>query len=147
MIMMDREMLDLNPSDNIDALRAMNHDPLVIKGTRVDVLYGMSDLMDQAVAVQDISVRTLILYGANDDVIPRQPTCQWLASLVAGKGDPPLVLIYKQGYHMLTRDLQGERVMDDIAGWIDGNRRPPEEGGENLSLEKFCAQAKVPATF
>ena len=40
--------LEIKPSDNIPMLRALSRDPLVIKETRVDTIYGLVDLMDAA---------------------------------------------------------------------------------------------------
>ena len=40
--------LEITPSDNIAMLRALSRDPLVIKETRVDTIYGLVDLMDAA---------------------------------------------------------------------------------------------------
>ena len=39
---------EIKPSDNIAMLRALSRDPLVIKETRVDTIYGLVDLMDAA---------------------------------------------------------------------------------------------------
>ena len=63
----------------------MGRDPLVIKATRVDVLYGETNLMDAAASTDDIYPgRMLIHYRKNDDIIPLEPTCQWLHSLAPG---------------------------------------------------------------
>jgi acylglycerol lipase len=40
----------VTPSDNVAMLRALSADPLVIKGARVDAIYGLVDLMDSALA-------------------------------------------------------------------------------------------------
>src|SRR5262249_57745450 len=40
--------LKIQASDNIAMLRALARDPLVIKETRVDTIYGLVDLMDAA---------------------------------------------------------------------------------------------------
>lgn len=113
------EGLDIKASDNIEMLRALGRDPLVIKATRVDVLYGVSNLMDSALAASsDLNTDTLILYGKNDEVIPKQPTCEWLGSLPARAARSTHTLIYENGYHMLTRDLQADTVLHDIASWL-----------------------------
>ncbi len=133
------EGLELHPSDNIEMLRAWGRDPLIIKSTRVDVLYGVSNLMDQAVgSVDNRASRMLILYGKNDDIIPREPTCQWLQSLPSENRQLRQTIIYANGYHMLTRDLQADVVLEDIAHWITGagNLKTYPEG--RISLESFC---------
>lgn len=113
------EGLDLMPSDNIEMLRAMGQDPLVIKATRVDVLYGVTNLMDLATAAStDFSQTSLILYGKHDQIVPREPTCQWLDKLPDLSLKQREIIIYENGYHMLNRDLQAKQVLDDIANWI-----------------------------
>ncbi len=42
------EGLKIMPSDNIDMLRKLGRDPLVIKATRIDAMYGLTNLMDAA---------------------------------------------------------------------------------------------------
>ena len=115
------EGLDLHPSDNIDMLRELSRDPLVIKETRIDALYGISNLMDRAVSsANNLNEKTLILYGKYDDIIPRVPTCQWLQSLPSEFSHLRQTVIYENGYHMLTRDLQADVVLEDISNWITG---------------------------
>ena len=38
--------LKITPSDNIEMLKALGRDPLVIKATRIDAIYGLTNLMD-----------------------------------------------------------------------------------------------------
>ena len=113
------EGLDLVPSDNIEMLRALGQDPLVIKATRVDVLFGVTNLMDIATEeTTDFTQTSLILYGKHDQIVPRKPTCTWLQSLPVADSNKREIIIYENGYHMLNRDLQAEKVLDDIAVWI-----------------------------
>ena len=44
------EGLNITPSDNIPMLRALAADPLVIKATRADAVWGVVNLMDRAYA-------------------------------------------------------------------------------------------------
>ncbi len=112
--------LKIMASDNIEMLRALGRDPLVIKKTRVDAVYGLTNLMDAALeAARDLDLPMLILYGKKDQIIPNAPTELMLARLPeSGKADRK-VIFYANGYHMLTRDLQGQTVWRDIATWID----------------------------
>ena len=60
-------------SDNIEMLRALGRDPMVIKGTRIDAIYGLVNLMDEAMAsAPRLDGRMLVLYGARDPLIPRR---------------------------------------------------------------------------
>jgi len=110
--------LGIQATDNINALRAMGQDDKVIKATRVDTLYGLTNLMDDALlAAQDISVSTLVLYGDKDEVIPKQATCNMLEAMRFSE-EHAAFINYAEGYHMLSRDLQAERVFHDSYQWI-----------------------------
>lgn len=109
--------LDLRPSDNPEALRQLRDDPLVIKKTRVDALWGMARLMDRAAATPlPAGLPTLILLGAQDQIIPARASCRWLAAQPAGVA--PRLVVYPRGYHLLTRDLQAATVLEDLAAWL-----------------------------
>ncbi len=117
-------------SDNNDMLRELSQDPLVIKATRVDAVYGLTNLMDDALAAaKDISAPGIVFYGDKDELITKQPTCEMLANIAKGKNDLRFVL-YQNGYHMLSRDLQAEHVYQDLITWIsDPDKRLDEELG------------------
>jgi alpha-beta hydrolase superfamily lysophospholipase len=132
------EGLDLKPSDNIDMLRALGRDDLVIKATRIDVLYGISNLMDRAMlASSEVPGNILLLYGEQDDIIPAAPTCQLLERLSYNETIRLSAVIYEQGYHMLTRDLQAAVVLEDIATWIVEHEMPAIPGSD---LQSYCAR-------
>lgn len=102
-------------SSNFDMLRQMASDPLVIKETRVDAVYGVVGMMGSAYdRVPQLNMPTLLLYGAQDQVIPPWPITETLERF----GGPVTYAYYPHGFHMLLRDLQGERVMGDIWSWI-----------------------------
>ncbi len=89
--------LNLRATDNDAALRKLREDPLVIKDTRVDALWGVADLMDRALnTAPPAGLPTLILYGERDQIIPRRSTCQWLAGLPDGAGHR--LAVYPQGW-------------------------------------------------
>ena len=112
--------LDIKPSDNIAMLKALGGDPLVIKETRVDAIWGMVNLMDAALAAAPaLGTPALILYGKLDEVIPGQPTRRMVESLPPAPPEMRRIAIYDDGYHMLTRDLQAGKVLSDIAFWIE----------------------------
>lgn len=107
-------------TDNIPLLKEMVKDPFVIKKTRVDAIYGLVALMDNAYAnverLPDVPV--LMLYGGNDQVIPKEPI-----ELSRGRFSAPLhYAFYPQSYHMMLRDLKGERITAEIAQWILGSK-------------------------
>ncbi len=123
--------LNIRPSDNIEMLRALGRDPLVIKATRVDAVRGLTNLMDLAMeSADDFAVPSLILYGANEQVIPKVPREKAMARFP----DPPApdagprLALYDDGWHMLLRDLQAEVVWRDVLAWI-GDRAAPLPSG------------------
>lgn len=110
--------LNIRPSDNIELLKAMAADPLVIKGARVDALYGLTEMMGAALdALPRLDVPTLALYGAHEQVLPPEPVAKAKAVLAANP--KATVKVYPDGWHMLLRDLQAARVWEDAAAWID----------------------------
>ncbi|MCF7985606.1 MAG: lysophospholipase [Thiohalocapsa sp.] len=119
----------IHPTDNLAMLRAMSADPLIIKSTRVDALYGVTNLMDRAMdASARLSGPVLLLYGERDDIIPKTAFCRLLRRL-PDRPDMRLVL-YRHGWHMLTRDRQGARVRTDIAAWLRNPEAPLPSGEE-----------------
>jgi acylglycerol lipase len=103
--------------DNIEVLRKLSRDPIYQHSVRADQVYGLVNLMDearQAPAQLSHPPRILLLYGGNDQVIPKTPTNAVIATL----GQRADVRFYPHGYHMLLRDLDGERQWSDIANWV-----------------------------
>jgi len=115
--------LNIKPSDNIEMLRALARDPKVIKETRVDTIWGLTNFMDRALeAAEHFDVDALIVYGNHDEIIPKGPTEEMLSRLPKdGKGHRT-VINYIGGYHMLLRDLNAETYWHDIERWIDERR-------------------------
>ncbi len=131
--------LNITPSDNIEMLRALGRDPLVIKETRVDAVYGLVDLMDAALdGAARFQADALILYGRKDEIIPKAPTRMMLERMTGG-GPPatvrPRVAFYAEGYHMLLRDLQAEVAWRDIAAWIENRGAPLPSGADQIPAD------------
>ena len=100
-------------------LRALGRDPLVIKETRVDAVWGITNFMDAALdGAARFDAPALILYGANDDIIPANATLRMLDGLPPAQ-NPRKVAIYDAGFHMLLRDLEAETAWRDITAWLD----------------------------
>jgi len=109
--------LHIVPSDNLPMLRAMARDPLVQKETRIDAIYGLTNLMDEARAAPAHLVHPpplLVLRGDKDPIIPKAPS----EAMIAQLGARAKVIRYPKGYHMLERDLDGVAVDDDIAAFV-----------------------------
>jgi acylglycerol lipase len=127
------------PSDDPATLRRLREDPFVLHKTRVDVLWGLADLMD---AVTGDSVKpgipTLVLYGAQDAIVPPQPMCTWLKTVRAADGWQ--VALYPSGWHLLTRDLHAERALGDLAEWFERPGASLPSGADlGAPIESICA--------
>ncbi|RYZ15311.1 MAG: alpha/beta fold hydrolase [Alphaproteobacteria bacterium] len=111
------EGLDIVATDNNAKLREMWFDPYVQKSNRIDSVYGVVSIMeeaDQKITQLPDQVPTLMLYGANDQIIPPEGVER------AAKRMPRHVktAYYEKGYHMLMNDLQAESVWSDILAFI-----------------------------
>ncbi len=114
----DGRGMNIQPSDNREMLKQLAKDPLVIKETRVDTIYGLVGLMDQAwAAAPGMPGHALFLYGAKEQVIDDDAAASMLRRLPHGPSGPRVAL-YPDGYHMLLRDLHGNVVRGDITAWI-----------------------------
>jgi alpha-beta hydrolase superfamily lysophospholipase len=128
--------LDITPSDNIEMLRALGRDPLVIKETRIDAIHGLVDLMDQALErARVFEVPALILYGRRDEIIPKGPTRLMLERRPAAARERQRVAIYAGGYHMLLRDLAAETCWRDIVAWLADPSGNLPSGADKIPLE------------
>ena len=105
---------------------------MVLGETRVDALWGLSNLMDRALAAAPrLTTPALVLYGKRDEIIPQRPTCRMLAALPASAR----VAVYPNGYHMLTRDLGARVVLEDLAAWLVDPEATLPSGHETDGLQ------------
>jgi acylglycerol lipase len=108
--------LHIMPSDNIAMLRALARDPLVIKGTRVDAIWGLVNLMDAALAAAPrLTGPLLVLYGHHDEIIPQEAIRRFVGAL---EDFQARFAYYRHGYHMLLRDREAPLVIADVASWM-----------------------------
>ncbi|MGA0607477.1 alpha/beta fold hydrolase [Phenylobacterium sp. VNQ135] len=115
----------ITPTDNRAELIAMGRDPLMIWGARSDTLYGLVGLMDDgADSVGEVRAPTLYLYGAKDQIIPKNAAFRAAAALKPGQR----TAYYANGHHLLTRDLQGPVVWADILAFLRDKDAPLPSG-------------------
>jgi acylglycerol lipase len=133
------ESLHILASDNIPMLIALGKDPMVIKGARVDALYGLVDLMDRTIeAAPRLDAPLLLMYGAHDAVIPKDPVQQFAANLPPDRAASDRFAYYRNGYHMLLRDLEGRLVADDVASWVLRRQAPlPSHADANAATRPW----------
>lgn len=134
--------MNITPSDNTQMLYDLGKDPLIIKETRIDTVYGLSNLMDQALgSAEKLNAPTLLLYGERDEIIPKPPVCNMLKMLSNNKLLNWRFILYPEGYHMLTRDLQAQKVYQDIERWIgdvNAGNKNHLNGAEVKDLKRVC---------
>ena len=112
-------------SDNVRELIAMGRDPLMIWGSRFDTLYGLVGLMEDAWRrIDRLTVPTVYMYGAHDQIIPAPAAISAAARL----RPPGRTLYYEKGWHLLLRDLQAETVWRDAAAFIRDPSAPAPSG-------------------
>jgi alpha-beta hydrolase superfamily lysophospholipase len=115
------EGLNISPSDNSEIRRGLHSDPFVIKKTRVDSMYGLTNLMDEALAqAAKLQLPVLVQYGKKDQVIPKEPTFIMLGTM----SKTTRKAFYQNGYHMLLRDIEGDKPLVDIISWIYDRNSP-----------------------
>ena len=123
--------LKIQASDNIEMLRGLGRDPLVIKRTRVDAMGGLTDLMSEAlIAGPRLQTPALVLYGDKDEIVPEGPTVAFWRSLPGLDSGRQRPVLYGEGWHMLLRDLQAETVLADVARWIEDRSAPLPSGSD-----------------
>jgi alpha-beta hydrolase superfamily lysophospholipase len=129
--------IEIRPSDNIAMLRALARDPLVIHETRIDAIYGLVDLMDATLAAAPrLDATALVMYGAKDDIVPREAIGHFVDALPPEPRRQRLAW-YDNGYHMLLRDLEGPAVAGDVASWVVSPRAPLPSGADRGAAEAF----------
>ncbi|WP_397404207.1 alpha/beta fold hydrolase [Phenylobacterium sp.] len=119
----------VSPTDNIEELRAMGRDRLMIWGARSDTLYGLVKLMSRAARqVGDDDLPTFYLYGANDQIIPKRAAYRAAQNLKTSDR----TAYYAAGYHLLTRDRQGAVVIADVLAFLRDPLAPLPSGAPSI---------------
>lgn len=117
-------------SDNMMALARLYYDPLTLRATRLKSLQGLVTLMKQAAtAAPRIHGPVLCLYGDKDQLVPPSAMVSVWQKMPAGTR---LDLI-PGGHHLLLRDRQGTRVMQDILSWINTPEAWLPSGGDSAA--------------
>ena len=103
-------------SDNNEMLNDLYNDPLVIKETRLDALYGLVGMMDAGLkSAANIHVPVLLLYGEKDQLVPGKAVEKLKQNLPSGVW---VERRYDTGYHLLMLDCQRANVWRDIVQFM-----------------------------
>lgn len=136
------QSLGITPTNDIEVSRELGRDPLFIKATRVSSLAGVTALMGRAQSLNtQPPQRSLVLYGLRDRIIPPSPVCDWLTQLIAAEppGAAPDFVVYPEGWHLLTRQLQTREVMQDLHHWLQHSALPRRQSVQQAQ-ESVCAK-------
>jgi alpha-beta hydrolase superfamily lysophospholipase len=118
-----------SPTDNWEAMERWGRDPLTLKQFRVDLVYGLVGLMDDArAAASRFRAPALVLYGGQDRIVRSNPVRQLVDALPADA--PHRFGFYPNGHHLLLRDRARERVARDILAWIEAPAAPLPSGAD-----------------
>jgi acylglycerol lipase len=102
-------------SDNVRELIRMGQDRQMIFGSRFDTLYGLVSLMESAWrSIDRLKLPALYMYGAHDQIIPPPAAISAAARL----RPPGRTVYYRNGWHLLLRDLQAQTVWTDAEAFI-----------------------------
>jgi len=124
-----RAVAAVQVTDDPRIRRRQAGDPRILHSVRLDMLYGLVDLMDAALqTVPALPANTLIQYGARDDIIPARAACAMLERLERMPPPRPRFALYPRGYHYLARDLQRGHTIGDILGWLENPEQPLRSG-------------------
>ncbi len=130
--------IKIQASDNFAMLQKLGRDPLIIKETRIDAMHGLTKLMSLALErAKKLHTDALILYGELDEVIPKLPTAKMLKRLPKGAAARQKIALYKNGYHMLLRDLNAKLPQQDILAWINNPKQPLPSGADMRPIDKL----------
>ncbi|WP_396434796.1 alpha/beta fold hydrolase [Limnohabitans sp.] len=136
------QALGITPTNDPEVSRQLGRDPLFIKATRVSSLAGVTELMGRAQSQRSLPPqRSLVLYGLRDRIIPPLPVCDWLTHLRATAPAPAALdfVVYPEGWHLLTRQLQAREVLQDIHQWLQQSPLPRRHKLQQAQ-EAVCAQ-------
>ena len=107
-------LVEIQATDNMDALRQMQEDPLYLGEPSARELMGLVRVTDAAEAgASKVTIPALLLLGDKDQIVPNRTVREVFAELAG----PREVITYKQGWHLLFRDLQARNVWRDVADW------------------------------
>jgi len=122
--------IDFQPTDDPEELEKLRKDPLMLRQPRLDMGYGLVDLMDAArAAAANIHVPYLLLHGLGDKIVPETPVRSAI-EVMPPRPDSKLAF-YKKGFHLLLRDKEGTTVATDVAAWIADHQAPLPSGADN----------------
>jgi alpha-beta hydrolase superfamily lysophospholipase len=128
------------PTDNEAAMRRWSNDPLTTREFRVDLVYGLVNLMDDALAVAPyFDANALVLAGGRDRIVPPSAIRRLVASMPPAA--PRRVAYYPDGHHLLLRDQGRAAVAADVMAWMTDSGAPLPSGADEGGRRWMHAQS------
>ncbi len=114
-------IIKVRASDNNKMLKRLSEDKLFIHEPTLRSLQGIVDLMDESFIdfkeyLKEPIYDTLILIPIRDEIVPRKPIIQILRENKIKKNIN--FSVYEDSFHMMLRDVNGDRVSNEIKNWI-----------------------------
>ena len=110
-----RGVVRIQASDNFEVLKALGRDPLYLSPPSAREIFGLVRVADLAHrAVPQVDKPSLLLLGEKDQIVPNRT----VRDVFNGLGGQRKVISYPEGWHLLFRDLQAERVWRDVGDWV-----------------------------
>jgi len=132
--------IDFKPTDNPKTIKKLQTDPLMLRQPRFDMGYGLVDLMDDARdAAPRVKMPYMVLHGIGDRLVPEGPL-KAMIEVLPPRNDSKLAF-YKNGYHLLMRDKDGEKVSADILVWISDHEAKLPSGADAPGVQPKLAAA------
>ena len=121
--------IDYMPTDNPQTLDKLRNDPMMLRQPRLDMAYGLVDLMDDARAsAARVREPYMMMYGLADRIVPQAPV-KAAIEIMPPRADSKLAF-YKNGYHLLMRDKAGPAVTADVVVWISDHEAKLPSGAD-----------------
>jgi len=119
----------IRATDNIEILRRMSRDRNLIFDTRIDTIYGLVGLMQDAQdQIGRVRIPMLYQYGANDDIIPLSAAKHAVRKI----GPSARSAFYAENYHLLNRDIHRERPLGDALAFMRDASAPLPSGAPRV---------------
>ena len=102
-------------SDDVAMLRGLAADPLYLGAPSAREILGLIRVMDRAAAAAPGAAQpTLVLHGARDALV-RPEDVRAVSETLPNR---TAFRLYREGWHLLFRDLQKRRVWEDVLAFI-----------------------------
>ena len=125
-------------------LERLSKDKLFIHKPTLMSLQGIIDLMDESFIdaekyLKKPTYSTLMLIPLIDEIVPRKPLIKILSDdeLIDGLDPNVQIRLYKDNYHMILRDINGNEITEDIKNWVYNKNSYNKNFKFQILLEKL----------